>query len=53
MGKLLDAFNYILSVISFALLIIPALLILIIIDLREENRLIKMFCNESLVNFKK
>jgi len=51
MEKLLNALNFILFVLSYALLIVPALIILVIADVIKENRFIKMFDNNIMQNF--
>ena len=48
MGKLPDALNYILSAISFTIVVVPVLLVLIVTDIREENRFINIFYNEIM-----
>ena len=50
MEKVFNALNFFLSVISFTIVIFPALLILIVTDIREENRFINTFYNEIMQN---
>ncbi len=50
MEKLLNALYLILFVLSYAILIVPALIILVIADAIKENRFIKVFDNKIMQN---
>lgn len=50
MGKVLNALNFILFVLSYAILLVPALIILVIADVIKENRNIKMFDTNIMHN---
>jgi hypothetical protein len=43
MKKILNIFSRILWIILFVIAFVPALIILIVTDIREENRIIRMF----------
>ena len=53
MKKILKVSRLIFLIISSAILFVPALIILMITEIREENRLIKMFDNKINQNFEK
>jgi hypothetical protein len=51
MGKVLNALNFILFVLSYAILVVPALIILVIADVIKENRFSNIFDNNIMQNF--
>jgi hypothetical protein len=51
MRKVINALNLILFIISYVILIVPALIILVIADVIKENRFIKIFDNNIMQNF--
>ena len=53
MKKILKVSRRIFLIISSAILFVPALIILMITEIREENRLIKMLDNKIRQNFEK
>ncbi len=51
MVKVLNALNFILFILGYGLLIVPAFIILVIADAIKKNRLIKIFDYNIMQNF--
>jgi hypothetical protein len=47
MKKILNIFTSFLWIVFFAFAFVPALIILIVTDIREDNRTIRMFCKDN------